>query len=55
MLQQNMFAGQQTYEQPSLASSVGGIHPLSRDEVKAMVVAGITDSVALYGSPIHQQ
>lgn len=50
-----MMLADPSYQQPSVAASVGGIHPLSRDEVKAMVVAGITDSIAIYGSPVHQQ
>ncbi len=55
MFQQIMLAGQQPYDPPTPAQSIGGIHPLTQQEITAEVEAEIIDSIGAYGSPVHEQ
>ncbi len=46
---------QQTNPSAQMAASIGGIRPLTRDEVASEVENEIIDSIGAYGSPVHEQ
>ena len=39
----------------NFAETIGGIHPLTTQEVEAQVEFEIIDSIGAYGSPVHEQ
>ena len=61
MLHQILFSQQKSEEGQdfdnsfSHAKSIGGIHPLSREEVRGAIQGAIVDAVGVYGSSVHEQ